>query len=269
MEHLFFEIWLQFLSLMFNLISTPSLRQVLQEAEMFMCWGEKHIWRVEGCEESADMSVLLASQGLAIQEACSANQVLQGVWPGLPPRAMSGSIVLQQPVSMLMSVAPIATEGSRETHSLGRHHGHIGVWGSYGHWGHTDMDGMCCHLGWRWLLDLNTCWGPCLGLWPYCSRVRGSCYHQRPSGCLGELALYLTNCSTCESGPCTSPGQNSTAGPGGVGTGESARKHDNRRTGPTSSCLLQCVISWGQCWGAHPVGIDEGKLFKLTNLAIT
>ena len=41
------------------------------------------------------------------------------VWAGLLPRAMSGSLVLQKPVPVLMSMAPVAVKCHDDSHGLG------------------------------------------------------------------------------------------------------------------------------------------------------
>ena len=55
-------------------------------------------------------------------------------WPVLPPRAMSGSVTLEQPGSGLMSVAPAATEGHVESMLLSKGHAVAK--------GHTDLSGL-------------------------------------------------------------------------------------------------------------------------------
>lgn len=55
------------------------------------------------------------------------------------PRAMSGSVALQQPESMLMSLAPVTTK-SRVNDS-----GVISQLRPCYHQGHTDLGGRCCH----------------------------------------------------------------------------------------------------------------------------
>ena len=73
---------------------------------------------------------------------------------------------------------------------------------------------------------------------------------------VGELALPLTSCSTWQSGPCTSPGQPSRAGPHGGGTGEQAMR-PGKLAQPVTACregpapqLAKAQQSWlWCCWG--------------------
>ena len=56
------------------------------------------------------MSKVCASTGaMPLSEACSATWVISR--PRLPPRSMSGSLALQQPGSVLMSMTTVAIEG--------------------------------------------------------------------------------------------------------------------------------------------------------------
>lgn len=77
------------------------------------------------------------------------------VWPRLPPRAISGSVVLLQLGSMLMTVVWAAT------------------------WDPVDVWGLCCCQGTYWsewpvqppeaMMTSGPCchWGPCLGMWSW------------------------------------------------------------------------------------------------------
>ena len=60
---------------------------------------------------------------------------------------------------------------------------------------------------------------------------------------VGELAISLTGFSTAESRPCTSPGQHSGAGSGGLGVSKQALR-----------------ASMEQCYIAYPSGADKEEV---------
>lgn len=64
-------------------------------------------------------------------------------WPVLPPMAISGSMVLLQLGSMLISVNRVIIKGQ------------------------VDLSGLYCHLRPWGHLDPGSCCGPCLGPWSY------------------------------------------------------------------------------------------------------
>ena len=67
----------------------------------------------------------------------------------------------------------------------------------------------------------------------------------------GELSLPLIGCSTRESGPCTSRGQHSRAGPEGVGVGEPTLmmgKQENSGLLHGNAGELTLVVKTGKNW---------------------
>lgn len=87
--------------------------------------------------------------------------------PGLQVRAMSGYLVLQQPGSVLMSVAPDAIEGCADSSSLGHFLGPclgpkaklplaIAIWMAFAAtWGHGDNKFWTKAIDHVWLCDVR------------------------------------------------------------------------------------------------------------------
>ena len=133
-------------------------------------------------------------------------------WLWLPPRVMSGSTVLLQLESLLMSVAQVTSKGQGGVHGLGCH----------------QRPSLCCcgerhadlsplrpwgHLG------PGCCQGPCLGPRFYGSQglcdVPGLGYYQRPCRCLWSGPL-----PEAPSWSCPSPRQYNRPDPGTRYTGK-------------------------------------------------
>lgn len=75
--------------------------------------------------------------------------------PGLLPRAVSGSVALPEPRSVLISMAPGTLEGRADPGGLGCHMGPCCC-----SWGDDDLSGLHSCPGPRW----HPGRGPCLGL---------------------------------------------------------------------------------------------------------
>lgn len=64
---------------------------------------------------------------------------------GMLPRAISVSMVLLQPGSVLMSMIHVATKAIEIPGIWTAICGHFGVQGLCHHWGHVDLSDLCCH----------------------------------------------------------------------------------------------------------------------------
>jgi hypothetical protein len=79
----------------------------------------------------------------------------------------------------------------------------------------------------------------------------------------GEMALSLASCSTCESGPCTVPGQNSGAGPDVEDMGESAPRVREWKSQPSSSRAAAqgpCVLTGHNGAGSGGMHVGDPAL---------
>lgn len=89
--------------------------------------------------------------------------------PGLWLRAMSRSVALPQPGSVLMSVAPETTEDQANLEVWATTWGHVDGRGPCCPRGHAGPSGLHCPLEPCWHPHLGFCIGPCLDLWSYYS----------------------------------------------------------------------------------------------------
>lgn len=170
-----------------------------------MCYGEKQNWRLNSGKEQAAMAGL----------HCYLGPCLGQCWP------------------MLMSMAPVTTEGHMDACGLGCHWCHVDVQGPCCYWGHINLSAPCCHQT-PWHLVQSCSWGPCLGS---CSRGLYLClWPVLPLGVMGQLAQVAW---TLESWSCPSLTDClSWTGPSGIGTQELTQTLDCCGTTGHPTCWL-------------------------------
>lgn len=96
-----------------------------------------------------------------IQAVYPAIQCRGDVWPELPQRAASGSVVLPYLGSVVMSVAALSLKDLWVPGIWATTQGHIGVRGPCCRWDHTDLSGHRCYLGpccWAWITAEDHVW---------------------------------------------------------------------------------------------------------------
>lgn len=115
--------------------------------------GEKGRHEGPGAVERGRTDEVKAERNRLMWEACFLPRARVMSRPGLLPRALSGSMVLLQPGSVLMPMTHAATKGHKDAQGLGCHLWPCGclrtvsLLGSCPHREHADMSGLCCHWG--------------------------------------------------------------------------------------------------------------------------